>query len=200
MAQRKADEAQQISEEAQAKVPETDSARHTAQQTLQESSAALSQTQARLNALQALQEKVQSQAKVGPWLAQKGLNKKQRLWQDINVEKGWETGLEAVLRERVTALQATDLGEAIRLAQDAPPSRLAFYSSHALSHTDSNANGLTSLMSRVQIKDNAIRTVVQEWLGHVYIADNLDDAIAENPTEWVWDIVTKLPVYQPDAS
>ena len=177
MAQRKADEAQQISEEAQAKVPETDAARHTAQQTLQESSAALSQTQARLSALQALQEKVQSQAKVGPWLEQKGLNKKQRLWQDINVEKGWETGLEAVLRERVTALQATDLSEAIRLAQDAPPSRLAFYSSHAVSHSDSNANGLTSLMSRVQIKDNAIRTVVQEWLGHVYIADNLDDAM-----------------------
>ncbi len=177
MAQRKADEAQQISEEAQAKVPETDAARHTAQQTLQESSAALSQTQARLSALQALQEKVQSQAKVGPWLEQKGLNKKQRLWQDINVEKGWETALEAVLRERVTALQATDLGEAIRLAQDAPPSRLAFYSSHAVSHADSNTNGLTSLMSRVQIKDNAIRTVVQEWLGHVYIADNLDDAM-----------------------
>jgi chromosome segregation protein len=81
------------------------------------------------------------------------------------------------LRERVTALQATDLGEAIRLAQDAPPSRLAFYSSHAVSQSDSNANGLTSLMSRVQIKDNAIRTVVQEWLGHVYIADNLDDAM-----------------------
>ena len=177
MAQRKADEAQQISEEAQAKVPETDAARTAAQQTLQESSAALHQTQAKLTALQALQEQVQSQTKVGPWLEQKGLHKKQRLWQDINVEKGWETALEAVLRERVTALQATDLAEAIRLAQDAPPSRLAFYAAQSVTNYDSSSAGLTSLMSRVQIKDSAIKTVVQEWLGHVYIADHLEDAM-----------------------
>ena len=177
MAQRKADEAQQISEEAQAKVPEIDATRHTAQQTLQESSAALSQTQARLSALQALQEKVQAQAKVGPWLEQKGLSNKQRLWQDLHVEKGWETAFEAILRERVTALQAADLNEAIRLAQDAPPSRLAFYSASSIATSDTNISGLTSLISRVQIKDNAIRAVMQEWLGNVFIADSLEDAM-----------------------
>ena len=177
MAQRKADEAQAISESAQASVPETDTARHQAQQTLQESSAALNQTQARLSALQALQEKVQAQAKVGPWLEQNGLNKKQRLWQDIQVEKGWETALEAVLRERVTALQASDLNEAVRLAQDAPPSRLAFYSGNGVVSAEASAAGLTSLMSRVQVKDSAIKAVVQEWLGNVYIADSLDDAM-----------------------
>ncbi len=177
MAQRKADEAQQASEAAQASVPEADAARQQAQQTLQESSAALNQTQARLSALQALQEKVQAQAKVGPWLEQKGLNKKQRLWQDIQVEKGWETALEAVLRERVTALQASDLNEAVRLAQDAPPSRLAFYSGQGVANSDLNANGLTSLMSRVQVKDSGIKAVVQEWLGNVFIADSLEDAM-----------------------
>ena len=31
------------------------------------------------------------------------------------------------------------------------------------------------------------------WLEY----DNLADAIAENPTEWVLDRETKLPVYQP---
>ncbi|QWD80562.1 chromosome segregation protein SMC [Polynucleobacter sp. MWH-Spelu-300-X4] len=177
MAQRKADEAQQVSEDAQVKVPESDAARNTAQQTLQESSAALSQTQARLGALQALQEKVQAQAKVGPWLEQKGLSNKQRLWQDLHVEKGWETAFEAVLRERVTALQAADLNEAIRLAQDAPPSRLAFYSANSIATSDTTPAGLTSLISRVQIKDNAIRAVMQEWLGNVFIADSLEDAM-----------------------
>ncbi len=177
MAQRKADEAQEISESAQASVPEADAARQKAQQTLQESSAALNQTQARLSALQALQEKVQAQAKVGPWLEQKGLNKKQRLWQDIQVETGWETALEAVLRERVTALQASDLNEAVRLAQDAPPSRLAFYSGQGVANSDQSANGMTSLMSRVQVKDSGIKAVVQEWLGQVYIADSLEDAM-----------------------
>mgnify|MGYP003335174523 FL=1 len=177
MAQRKADEAQQISDEAQLKVPETDAARHAAQQTLQESSTALNQTQAKLSALQALQEKVQAQAKIGPWLEQKGLSNKQRLWQDLHVEKGWETAFEAILRERVTALQATDLSEAIRLAQDAPPSRLAFYSASSIATTETNSSGLTSLISRVQIKDNSIRAVMQEWLGNVFIADSLEDAM-----------------------
>ena len=177
MAQRKADEAQEVSEAANVNVPQADSSRQKAQQTLQESSAAVSQTQARLSALQALQEKVQAQAKVGPWLEQKGLNKKQRLWQDLQVEKGWETALEAVLRERVTALQAGDLNEAVRLAQDAPPSRLAFYSSKGVSNSDTSVNGLTSLMSRVQVKDSGIKAVIQEWLGNVYIADSLDDAM-----------------------
>ena len=32
-------------------------------------------------------------------------------------------------------------------------------------------------MSRVQVKDSAIKAVVQEWLGNVYIADSLDDAM-----------------------
>jgi chromosome segregation protein len=130
-----------------------------------------------LSALQALQEKVQAQAKVGPWLEQKGLNKKQRLWQDLQVEKGWETALEAVLRERVTALQAGDLNDAVRLAQDAPPSRLAFYSGNGVSNSDSSVNGLTSLMSRVQVKDSGIKAVMQEWLGNVFIADSLEDAM-----------------------
>lgn len=177
MAQRKADEAQQSAQDLQLKVPEADAQRLSAQLAFQEASAALSQTRARFEALQALQEKVQSQAKVGPWLESKGLNKKQRFWQELNVEKGWETALEAVLRERVTALQAGDLKEAIQLAQDAPPSRLAFYSNVQLAQQDSNAQGLTSLISRVQIKDAGIRAVLQEWLSHTYIADNLEDAL-----------------------
>jgi chromosome segregation protein len=137
----------------------------------------LSQTQARLNALEALQEKVQAQTKVGPWLEEKGLSKTQRLWQDLHVEKGWETAFEAVLRERVTALQAGDLNEAIRLAQDAPPSKLAFYSANAVASAEANLSGFSSLLTRVQIKDNSIRAVLQEWLSNVFIADSLDDAM-----------------------
>ena len=177
MAQRKADEAQQLSEDALLRVPETDAARQAAQEILRDSSAALSQTQARLSALQALQEKVQAQTKVGPWLEEKGLNKKQRLWQDLHVEKGWETAFEAVLRERVTALQAGDLAEAIRLAQDSPPSKLAFYSANAVAGAETNLSGFINLITRVQIKDSSIRAVLQEWLSGVFIADSLDDAM-----------------------
>jgi chromosome segregation protein len=74
-------------------------------------------------------------------------------------------------------LQAADLNEAVRLAKDAPPSRLAFYSVNGVSNLDSSVNGLTSLISRVQVKDSGIKAVIQEWLGNVYIADSLDDAM-----------------------
>jgi chromosome segregation protein len=54
---------------------------------------------------------------------------------------------------------------------------LAFYSGNGVSNSDSSVNGLTSLMSRVQVKDSGIKAVMQEWLGNVYIADSLDDAM-----------------------
>ena len=178
MAQRKADEAQSLAQETSQRVPDADTARQSAQQVLQEATAAVSQTEARLSALKALQEKVQSQAKVGPWLEQKGLTGKQRLWQDLHVEKGWEVALEAVLRERVTALQASNLQDAIHLAKDAPPSRLAFYAIGVTAATDEQTSGFVSLLSRLQIKDGSIRAVLQEWLGNVYIAESLEDALA----------------------
>ncbi len=53
----------------------------------------------------ALQEKVQTDGKLKPWLAKHGLDGLQGLWSRIHIEPGWESALEAALRERLGALE-----------------------------------------------------------------------------------------------
>ena len=49
------------------------------------------------------------------------------LWTRIHIEPGWETALEAALRERLGALEVGRLDTVRAFAADAPPARLAFY-------------------------------------------------------------------------
>ncbi len=179
MAQRKAGEARQRAVETQQQVPTADEARHTAQQQIQAANQDLAQTEARLTALTALQASVQSQGKIGPWLESKGLQESKRLWQEIKVESGWETALESVLRERLAAINGKSIQDALDLANDAPPSRLAILlTDGVLSAQISAPSGFTPLLSRVQsVGVPRITFVLQEWLGNIYIADSLDDAL-----------------------
>ena len=89
---------------------------------------------ARLDALRALQDKVQSSGKLKPWLVKHGLDGLQGLWTRVHIEPGWETALEAALRERLNALQVGRLETVRAFAADAPPARLAFYSPDAERH------------------------------------------------------------------
>ena len=179
MAQRKAGEARQRAVETQQRVPTADEARHTAQQQIQTANQDLTQTEARLTALTALQASVQSQGKIGPWLESKGLQESKRLWQEIKVESGWETALESVLRERLAAINGKSIQDALDLANDAPPSRLAILLTDGVSSAQiSTPSGFTPLLSRVQsVGVPRITFVLQEWLGNIYIADSLDDAL-----------------------
>jgi len=80
---------------------------------------------ARLTALQALQEKVQVENKLKPWLSRHGLESLAGLWTRIRIEPGWEAALEAALRERLGALEIGRLDTVRAFAADAPPSRRA---------------------------------------------------------------------------
>jgi chromosome segregation protein len=51
----------------------------------------LADLSARLEALRALQEKVQTEGKLKPWLAKHGLDGLQGLWTQVHIEPGWET-------------------------------------------------------------------------------------------------------------
>ena len=85
------------------------------------------QLEARLSALRQLQERVQTQGKVQPWLQKHELDKLPRLWQKLHIETGWETALESVLRERTGALEMSNLDWAQGFFGDAPPAKLALY-------------------------------------------------------------------------
>jgi len=109
-------QAQALNEEAQARLhelseqaPEAEDARRAAQQQANQQSALHTDWVAKLSALRALQDKVQTEGKLKPWLKKHGLEGLQGLWQQLHIEPGWEAALEAALRERLNALPVSRL-------------------------------------------------------------------------------------------
>src|SRR5260363_252539 len=90
-------------------------------------SALLNQFTTRIEALQQVQRNIQSGGALAPWLKRHNLAARARLWQKLRIEAGWETALEAVLRERLGAFEGLDLKTLAAFAASAPPARLAFY-------------------------------------------------------------------------
>ncbi|RKH76104.1 chromosome segregation protein SMC, partial [Corallococcus praedator] len=126
---------------------------------------------ARLQALQALQEKVQVENKLKPWLAKHGLDALQGLWTRIRIDAGWETALEAVLRERLGALEVGRLDTLRAFAADAPPARLAFFSASATPHAGERG-ALPRLAEKLHLGDASLAALLGDWLEGVYTADD----------------------------
>ena len=114
-------------EEANEQQPRLEEERQAAQAAVQSETAANHQLEARLNALRQLQERVQTEGKITPWLQKHELNELPRLWQKLDIEQGWETALEAILRERTSALQVSNIEWAKHFFSDAPPAKLALF-------------------------------------------------------------------------
>jgi len=165
--------------ELEAQLPELDAARTHAQQQAQEQAQALAHLQARRAALMRLQEDVQRQGALQPWLARHELAGLGRLWQTLHVEPGWETALEAVLRERMAALPLRQLEYAKAFINDAPPARLAFYQLPvACAPAPANATGLESLTGLLRLTDPDLRALLHDWLRDVYLARDMHQALA----------------------
>jgi chromosome segregation protein len=133
---------------------------------------------ARLEALRALQDKVQSGGKLKPWLVRQGLDSLQGLWTKVHIEAGWETALEAALRERLNSLEVSRLDTVRAFAADAPPTRLAFYSSPS-GAIDNSHRTLPRLSDLLRLNDAGLQALLNDWLEGVYTAPSLDEALAE---------------------
>lgn len=160
--------------------PRLEQERRDAQQAVNAETANHAQLEARLAALKQLQESVQTEGKVAPWLNKHELGKLPRLWQKLAVEQGWETALEAVLRERTGALEVSNLDWSRAFFSDAPPAKLSLCS---LSGTSAPAEaapaGLKPLMTMMKVDDPGLRALLQDWLHNVFIADDAPAALAE---------------------
>ncbi|MCH7345540.1 chromosome segregation protein SMC [Pelomonas sp. CA6] len=161
-------------------VPQADEARQAAQREAQAQAARLTDIAARLAALRALQEKVQTEGKLKPWLAKHGLENLQGLWTQLHITPGWENALEAGLRERMGALAVGRLETVRAFAQDAPPARLAFYSlpQGDIANTHKKLPALTDLL---RLESAGLRALLNDWLEGVYTAESLDQALAQRP-------------------
>ncbi|WP_413194866.1 chromosome segregation protein SMC [Pararobbsia alpina] len=164
--------------EAQETLPRLEDERRDAQARVQSESARIHQIEARLTALKALQENVQTDGKIQPWLEKHELGSLPRLWKKLHIEQGWETALEAILRERLAALEISNLDWVKSFALDAPPAKLAFFSPPQAGVSNAAPNGLRPLLGLLRIDEPGLRAVLTEWLSSVFIADDLQQALA----------------------
>jgi chromosome segregation protein len=158
-------------------VPQLDEQRRSQQEVLNRDTARQADLTARLEALRALQEKVQTEGKLKPWLAKHGLEGLAGLWTKVHIEPGWETALEAALRERLNALAVGRLDIVRAFASDAPPAKLAFYSppGAAIANTHRTLPRLSDLL---RLDDVGLQALLNDWLEGVYTAASLEEALA----------------------
>ena len=173
----------------QAAVPEAEARLRAARESLQKAHRSLTESRARHDALAQLQARVAQSGEIGDWLRARHLADAKPLWQAIRVEAGWETAVEAVLRERFAALGAD--ADTVRAALAAPPPAivsLALEDRHRNDQTPGalaaeggdagslRSNALTgpeSLRSKVRCDDPRWAGVLDEWLAGVCVAEDL---------------------------
>ncbi|KFC75820.1 chromosome segregation protein SMC [Massilia sp. LC238] len=170
-------------EEASGRQDAVEQERKDAHAQVQQESSATAQLEARLAALRQVQDRVQTQGKVQPWLEKHELSGLPRLWQKLDIEEVWETALEAVLRERSGALEVSNLDWAKAFFSDAPPARLALYSPGVATPAPAAAlpadtPGLKPFASLLRLNDPGLRGVLNDWLHHVYVAQDAAEAFA----------------------
>lgn len=165
----------------QAEVPQLDEARKQAQLNLNQETRTVAELSARLDALKALQEQLKTDGKLLPWLSRHGLDSLSPLWQRLHVEPGWESAIEAALQEQLAALEVSRLDLVRAFITDAPPARLAFFST-----TDSLMTvgappapaPLLPLLSRLRLHDEALHRLLSYWLQGCWAADSLEQALS----------------------
>ena len=168
-------------EDLQVNVPMLDEARRTAQQAVNAEQTKQADLSARLEALKALQEKVQTDDKLKPWLVKHGLDGLQALWSRIHIEAGWENALESALRERMASLEVSRLDIVRAFQTDAPPAKLAFYTAPIASVPQANG-ALPRLSDLLRLNDAGQTALLTDWLNGCFTAANLDDALAKRST------------------
>ncbi|MDR3490891.1 MAG: chromosome segregation protein SMC [Gammaproteobacteria bacterium] len=132
----------------------------------------LQQLRGRSASLAALQQTALGQRNdhLVKWLAQHGLDKKPRLAQSIEVEKGWETAVEKILGSHLQSICVDDIAAIASAANEFTDGNLSLFSGTS---TDSSNQNAQQLLSKVKSK-----WPLDSLLTGIYIAENLEEALA----------------------
>ena len=151
-------------------LPELEHARRTAQGKLDAQQREQAGLESRLATLKQVQDQVESNAQIQEWLIKHRLESLPRLWQRVRVEVGWEAAFEAVLREKLHAIEVSQPELLERMLEDAPPAKLSVYACAAAAE-DLALEGTRPLASLLTIHDEAVRGVMQDWLHGVFAVE-----------------------------
>jgi len=157
-------------EQCDADLPALETAMHGAEQDAEQTQQRLNQLDARVAALESLQERVSRAGGIEPWLERHDLRRNPHLWQGINIREGWEHALEAVLRERLNSVGLADLSQVHDWLSEAPPGKISFHRIAGATKADAPVRaGLTKLTDFVTCTDARLAAVLSDWLAYVYV-------------------------------
>lgn len=193
----------------QEEIPHLEQQRRQALVEVQQAQKEKTEAQARRNALEQLQKQVQGKGQFAQWLTRYHLENRAPLWKYLQVDEGWEVAVEAVLRERISALHVDEVNSAWQ--EDRPGSKLTLLlPTENPVDTDNRRGGEGTLAAHVHCKDEKLSTLVFSWLNDVLTAPDLPIAVAKrerlsNKERYVTpqgDMVTRQSVtlFAPDAS
>ena len=133
----------------------------------------LTDTRARRDALVQVQKRVEHQGELGTWLGQRGLDGVPPLWKSLRVDAGWESAVEAVLRERLAALPEGAGTDPAALLTAPPPATLALWRAvDAAPRDDAAPDGAVPLSRHVKAEP-AVAGALDAWLAGVFAVDDL---------------------------
>ena len=123
--------------------------------------------QAQLATLRQIQADTENNAPLRDWLDRHAFGGLPRLFQKLRIDPGWEAAVEAVLRERLHALEASGID---RLPSEMPPAKASLFERGAAPATAPVA-GLTPLATHVRATDPAVSGALADWLADVYAVE-----------------------------
>ncbi|MQY50423.1 chromosome segregation protein SMC [Rhodocyclus gracilis] len=163
----------------QQELPQLEQQRRNALAAVQLAQKERAETSARRAALEQLQQRVAGAGDRLGWLRRYHLEGRRPLWQLLSVDAGWEQAVEAVLRERLSAIAVEAADPA--WVKDRPPARLTVLLP-AAAPAKAAAAAAGSLLARIACSDAALSDVLADWLADIGTAETLAGALAQRHT------------------
>lgn len=164
---------------------ETSQLKQKIQQHIQETKYALSKAEARQTALINLQQKLENNQQLQSWLDSKQWRNLPRLWQGIQILPQWEIALEAVLRERLNSIRLTQLDQLLDTRDQLPIGKWTVFEEKSAKVASNQwqitpkSQALKGLLSLITFNNEHARFALEDWLNHVYVADDIKEAFSQ---------------------
>jgi chromosome segregation protein len=163
--------------EAEAKLPDLEEQRRSATEKLHEATREHASLEAAMKALQAQQERLDTDSKLKDWVQAHGLERGERLWQAIHVEAGWDDAVEAALGVRLNAVKLSDESALPSLLRDAPPGNFAVFIERGMADVGGAATRLSPLASHVSSTRPGVASYLRDALANVFILPEGEDGL-----------------------
>ncbi len=130
--------------------------------------------EAQLATLRQIQAETENNTPLREWLDRHGLGGLPRLWQKMRIDAGWETAVEAVLRERLHALEVPAVQPFVG---DQPPAKASVFD-RVGGEAPAAAAGLEPLAAKVHASDPRVVAALADWLAGIHAAEHTPDDAA----------------------